>query len=962
MESEKYNADLSRFHGMIENLPCGFFIAQAQKPYRLLYANDEMLRLFDCRDLRDFCRYIEQDVRNIVAVNDRERVGREIGHDLQAKSDRFEHVRSHLFTRESRIRYADVSGRLVETEEFGPVFYCTLQEIDIPQPGQMVDRDIRDYVVGHLDEAIANQWIQVYYQPVIRTLTGELCGMEALARWVDPHVGFLSPAAFIPVLEQVRLIYRLDSFVLEEACRIMRQRMDEGLPITPVSVNLSRYDFDLMDVCQVLEQTRQKYSLPRDFLHVEITESALAQDSAVMHQTIDRLREEGYEVWLDDFGSGYSSLNILKDYNIDLIKLDMGFLRSFTDASRSIVTAVITMAKELGIKTLAEGVETKEHADFLASIGCGRQQGYFYGKPQPIGGTLAHIESEGRGIEPRKWCHYYDVASMFIRQTDRACALFDRYGDGHVHCLYANKTYGEQIHELGYQLQDIEENLGHPETAETVRTFWAYVDRSRKSGQMETYFYIDGGDYVNTALQVVCEMNQHLLIYVEIQNLSQSNAGRRQSKLDENLRYLYTMFEDVYLVHIRQDRMERLYAHTSFSQPSLQGPVHGISQTVRRVAQNYVYEDDRERYLAFFDADTIVGRIRKSTSGRISCRFRMRDRHGNYNWRECAVVLLSNGNDPAVMVAARMADQPAALPETPHTAGSGLSELLWRNFCRNTPFCYFWKDRQRRFLGATKAFLRHYGFESEQVILGKTDEDLNWHVDNDLYRLDEIDVLRTGRVVENVPGECIVKGGLHHITCYKWPLYQGGQIIGLLGVFFDADDMYRGFGQDRPSPYEDSVTRLRNRQGFLGALLSYHEAYTVQHQPFCLILFESRSDDLLKESYEPMILRSLACEEARCLREIAGKDSVIARIKEFDFAILHRETQPQESERMARRIQEKLQGIHRIGGTPVTITFRYSIVHADEPDVRKAVRRNAANLYRLAMRRLRSGGSEEAGK
>lgn len=481
MESEQYNVDLSRFHGMIENLPCGFFIAQAQKPYRLLYANDEMLRLFDCRDLRDFCRYIEQDVRNIVAVNDRERVEREIGHDLQAKSDRFEHVRSHLFTRESRIRYADVSGRLVGTEEFGPVFYCTLQEIDIPQPGQMVDRDIRDYVVGHLDEAIANQWIQVYYQPVIRTLTGELCGMEALARWVDPHVGFLSPAAFIPVLEQVRLIYRLDSFVLEEACRIMRQRMDEGLPITPVSVNLSRYDFDLMDVCQVLEQTRQKYNLPRDFLHVEITESALAQDSAAVHQTIDRLREEGYEVWLDDFGSGYSSLNILKDYNIDLIKLDMGFLRSFTDASRSIVTAVITMAKELGIKTLAEGVETKEHADFLASIGCGRQQGYFYGKPQPIGGTLAHIESEGRGIEPRKWCHYYDVASMFIRQTDRACALFDRYGDGHVHCLYANKTYGEQIHELGYQLQDIEEDLGRPETAEVVRTFWAYVDRSPRA-------------------------------------------------------------------------------------------------------------------------------------------------------------------------------------------------------------------------------------------------------------------------------------------------------------------------------------------------------------------------------------------------------------------------------------------------------------------------------------------------
>lgn len=107
-----------------------------------------------------------------------------------------------------------------------------------------------------------------------------------------------------------------------------------------------------------------------------------------------------------------------------------------------------------------------------------------------------------------------------------------------------------------------------------------------------------------------------------------------------------------------------------------------------------------------------------------------------------------------------------------------------------------------------------------------------------------------------------------------------------------------------------------------------------------------------------MLLRALVCEEARCLREIVGKDSVIARIKEFDFAILRRENQPQESERMARRIQEKLQGIHQVGGTPVTITFRYSVVHADDPDIRKAVRRNATHLYRLAMRRLHSGGPE----
>lgn len=222
----------------------------------------------------------------------------------------------------------------------------------------MVDRDIRDHVIRHLDEAIEKHWLQVYYQPVIRTITGELCGMEALARWIAPEIGFLSPGSFIPVLEQVRLIHRLDAFVLEEVCRTLRQRLDENLPITPVSFNLSRYDFDMLDIFDLVETMRRKYAVPREFLHVEITESVLSRDSRAVQQAINRLRQEGYEIWLDDFGSGYSSLNILKDYTVDLIKLDMGFLRSFTEKSRSIISSVIGMAKDLGIKTLAEGVET----------------------------------------------------------------------------------------------------------------------------------------------------------------------------------------------------------------------------------------------------------------------------------------------------------------------------------------------------------------------------------------------------------------------------------------------------------------------------------------------------------------------------------------------------------------------------------------------------------------------------
>lgn len=434
--------------------------------------------------------------------------------------------------------------------------------------------------------------------------------------------------------------------MFEEVCRTLRQRLDENLPITPVSFNLSRYDFDMMDVFAFIENTRRKYAVPRDFLHIEITESVLAQDSRVIQQALTNLRQEGYEIWLDDFGSGYSSLNILKDYTVDLIKLDMGFLRSFTEKSRSIISSVIGMAKELGIKTLAEGVETQEHVDFLASIGCGCQQGFFYGKPRPLAGTLAHIEEERRGIELRKWCHYYDVASMVIRQTDRTSALFDALENGRLRFLYTNRAYREQLQALGYRLQDVEENLSIKGKSEVYDLFWEVVNRSRQSHKEEAFYYIDSGNYINARLRVVYAMNRHLLIHIEFQNISKSIEGMQQGKLDDNLRYLYSIFEHVCIVDFQQDTIDQLYVQGGIlGNDGKPGVTHDIRKALQEVAQEFVYEEDRAHYLAFCDPETVVERIRKSPYGRISCRFRVRDRQGKYEWRECIAILLESRFD-----------------------------------------------------------------------------------------------------------------------------------------------------------------------------------------------------------------------------------------------------------------------------------------------------------------------------
>ena len=176
----------------------------------------------------------------------------------------------------------------------------------------------------------------------------------------------------------------------------MREAIDNNRVIVPVSLNFSRLDFELMDVCDVLEEYVNKYNINKDYLHIEITESALSENFELLSKSIDRIKKSGYTVWLDDFGSGYSSLNVLKDYEFNVIKIDMKFLSNFEENSKSkdIIETIIELSNKLGMKTLTEGVETLKQAEYLKQIGCGRLQGYLFGKPFKLDEFEKKIENK----------------------------------------------------------------------------------------------------------------------------------------------------------------------------------------------------------------------------------------------------------------------------------------------------------------------------------------------------------------------------------------------------------------------------------------------------------------------------------------------------------------------------------------------------------------------------------------
>ncbi len=258
---------------------------------------------------------------------------------------------------------------------------------------------LRMYLITHIDEAVEKEYIKVYYQPVVDLETNKLCGFEALARWDDPEHGFLPPLDFIGILEDAHLIHKLDTFMLKKVCEKYRKETELGHKCVPISFNLSRLDFKLCDIYKELTRLTAEYNVPHDMIHVEITESVLDGDEdGYIHDQINRFQKDGIQVWMDDFGSGFSSLNVLKDYDFDFIKIDMIFLRNFSEKSKMIIRSIVDMAKRLHAGTLSEGVETKIHLDFLKEIGCDRVQGYYYSKPLPYDEVMAVLKEKGVGI------------------------------------------------------------------------------------------------------------------------------------------------------------------------------------------------------------------------------------------------------------------------------------------------------------------------------------------------------------------------------------------------------------------------------------------------------------------------------------------------------------------------------------------------------------------------------------
>ncbi len=447
-------------------------------------------------------------------------------------------------------------------------------------------RRLRSYVIDHFQKAMDNRWIQVYFQPVIRSISGTMASVEALARWVDPKKGTISPGIFIPYLEESRQIRKLDLYVLEEICRMYQGQKEMGKTVIPTSFNLSRLDFFQGSIFEDVETIRERYQMP--------------------------------------------SLNTLKDYTFDEIKIDMAFLSQFTEKSQDIIRAIVRMAKGIGIHTLVEGVETREQAEFARSIGCELLQGYYFGKPMALP-ELKHVRRKKQWeVETPQLRQYYGSLGAIDFLTDKSMAIVE-FSRKHYHYLFANEEFRETLRSVGRNSLEEAESIITGRSGPIGRNLWNFMEDILHTRTGKTLTYTENGQYMKLDARHLASNGENHLFLCHLTNISINTEEEDIGNLDWATRNILYLYQNISLVDEEKDESVPFLMNSPYRQYFFEKR-KGLQAMIQEYARHLIYPEDRERFLEFNDRSTLQDRIRKNPAGTVSGFFRTLGNDGKYHW------------------------------------------------------------------------------------------------------------------------------------------------------------------------------------------------------------------------------------------------------------------------------------------------------------------------------------------
>lgn len=484
------------------------------------------------------------------------------------------------------------------------------------------EENMRDHLIeeqellNEADKAMKNGDFIVYIQPKCNMNNGRIMGGEALVRWNHPKNGIISPFHFIPLFERNGFIKYLDQFVWETVAKMLSQRLKAGMNIVPISVNVSRIDLFVMDVPGFFQDLCQKYNIDTQWIEIEITESAYIYEENEVIKIINQLMKLGFKVLMDDFGSGYSSLNLLKDINIDTIKLDMRFLDKQDHKSENILESVVHMAKWLNLQVIAEGVENIEQVKTLLKIGCIYAQGFYYYKPIPMTEFEVLLEDVGKidlnvGAENAYFdmftfkdiLHEDNVSEELLNNILGAVALYAR-NQGQVIVLKANEAYCELTHndDLANKRVDVLEYLVEKDRDVLNKALDESKIHRNRGTKVIVRRRINNGEiiWVQWRLFYLTERNNEEIFYASLIDVSDQMSVLEALKVSEQ-RFLAIMeashdsiFEVDLKTHIVSSRSSHK-AISGYQESQLKAPEDIIGKG--RILPEYIHD-----IIAMYDA------------------------------------------------------------------------------------------------------------------------------------------------------------------------------------------------------------------------------------------------------------------------------------------------------------------------------------------------------------------------
>lgn len=863
------------------------------------------------------------------------------------------------------------------------------------------------YIITSLDKALENKYIEVYFQPIIRTLTRELCGWESLTRWNDPIYGSINPDEFITVLEKAHLIHKIDIYVIKYVCQKYVELKKNNEIFEPISVNLSRLDFEMCDILEIIEQEVKKSGIPKALIHFEITESIISENVEVINKKIKQIHDAGYQVWMDDFGSGYSSFNALKDFNFDFLKIDMNFLKDFdsNEKSKVILASIVNMAKQLSMGTLAEGVETEKQVEFLHSIGCEKMQGFLFGKPLPYNDAIENIEKNNiqKEVGPdvaynviinrinllnsnplmninvesivrddnllRDYKKEFNEKTNFAFSSGFPLAVVE-YHRGAITYIIANEEYLKFIKDLGTDTLSENEDFFNRGLFDRRKDIISIGKSARLQKEEKSIDLVKNGYLCNLKINYIAT-NIHRKTHAYLISVAHSlyDVGFEKGKwLNVYTKMLYSMFVCIDLVDFKDNRIENLY----YNGMNINRRIidNKLDITIDEFIRKSLYPKEKDEFLSLFKPDDLKIDFKGEQISYKERFFRVKRTDNTYDWFTFWLMYQKreNGTQCVLFIKNSSATTKKLLESKKMIKGKDYSknkinDEVLRNVLEFSDIGVFWKDRNRRFIDVNDNFMNFYGITDKDLIIGKTDEEMGWHINEDGPKMEELKVIKEGESIINHKVNCIVKGSVHELIVNKRPIYVDGKIVGLVGGFKDNFYDESASLTINKLAVTDELTELFNRRGFIEMLDKYEREYNRKNIDFVLFYIDIDDFKYFNDTFGHQFGDKVLKTVSKLLKGNYGNNSVIARIGGDEFAIISQYHEEFDLNEFVKDIQGEINTIKKIDYIPCKIRLSIGFSKFSETiSLNKLINVADVRMYENKMRKKKINNEIEQRK